>query len=466
VEQAQITGFQQLSARWSRILGAATTASLGLAVEMCLEELGQFTGVDVAFATLVDDDERVCDDWHWIRVGRHAVAPAVGSHLRDTFASVTEIVKLGHVVAVDDIDQLELSPSERSLATANNLRAIVVVPVQISTALIGIAGLLVFDEARAWDKSIVQQMKLLSELLVRAVIRTRDRGALALADARARRISEFIPAGLLLVAMDASVNWVSPSFLRMSQAGAKELAGRCVLDITHPEDHVALSSAMTRSRVERTTVTVRLCLDAEWRWCDLSLRLASEPDSGVPDEFVVSVHDSHARQIEAEELARASRCDPLTGAANRVGLTHALTDLTARDARIIVAYCDVDDFKLVNDRDGHAAGDQLLRTISHALRSAVRPEDVVARIGGDEFAVVIHDSGAPDAAATLAKRILSSIENAARGVTVSIGVSEGASAHEASTLVRIADEALYEAKRLGKNRFVVRVFVADPPNEI
>ena len=224
VKQLGAKSFQQLSGRWSRVLGAATTSTLGTALELCLEDLGEFTEVDVAFATLVDDDELVCDDWHWVRPGKDAVAPAVGSHLGETFASAMEFVKLGHVVAVSDVDELELSPSERAIATTNHLRAVIVVPVQIGSALIGIAGLLVLDEPRTWDKAIIEQMKLLSELLVRAVIRTRDRGALALADARARRISEFIPDGLLLTATDGTINWTSPSFSRLS--GDPRRAGR------------------------------------------------------------------------------------------------------------------------------------------------------------------------------------------------------------------------------------------------
>lgn len=460
VTQAEITTFEQLSARWSRVLGAATVETLGAALEMCLEDLGRFACVDVAFVTLVDDDECVCDDWHWIRPGKQAVSPAVGSHLRDTFASVTEFLKAGHVVAVNDITTLELSPSETALATANRLRAIAVVPVQISTALIGLAGLLVLDEPREWDRSILQQMKMLSELLVRAVIRNRDRGALALADARARRISEFVPAGLVLTDVKGFVNWVTPSFERMAGASARDLIGRHLLDLAHPDDHDSLSGALQGSARETVTATARLLLAGEWRWCDLSLRLASEPDSGVPDETIVSVHDNHRRQLETEELARASERDQLTGVANRSGLARSLDELAAQSASIIVAYCDVDGFKLVNDRDGHAAGDEALCAIARALLSAVRPQDIVARVGGDEFAVVIHDAAASRDIEAIAERMLASVrQDVPRATaTLSIGISGPGPAGEASALLHAADRALYDAKRLGKDRFVVHPF--------
>jgi diguanylate cyclase (GGDEF)-like protein/PAS domain S-box-containing protein len=467
VRQSDITSFQQLSARWSRVLGAANTSTLGSALEICLEDLGQFTGVDVAFVTLLDDDERVCDDWHWIRDGHRAIAPAVGSHLRETFASVAEFARLGHVVAVKDVDKVELSPSERAMATSNDLRAAVIVPVQISSALIGVAGLLVLGEPREWDRSIEAQMKLLSELLVRAVIRTRDRGALALADARARRISEFILEGLLLVATDGTIEWVSPSFVRMSGSTSHDLEGRTVSEIAHPEDRESFEAAVRQSLREPTTTSLRVARYSDWRWCDVSLRLASEPDSGVPDEIVMSVRDNHERQIETDKLTRATELDPLTGVANRAGLARALADLGTRHMQVTVAYCDIDDFKQANDTYGHAAGDQLLRSVARALSSAVRPDDLVARLGGDEFVVAIADPGNVRDAVAVGERLLAAVRSApfdGPSATLSIGIAGPGPASTATAILRAADQAMYAAKRSGKDRFIARTL--DPPTDL
>ncbi len=466
VRQSDVTSFQQLSARWSRVLGAATTSTLGSALEICLEDLGQFTNVDVAFVSLVDDDECVCDDWHWIRPGKLAVAPAIGSHLRETFASATEFVKLGHVVAVSDLDEIEVSPSERAIADANQLRALVIIPVQIGSDLIGVAGLLVLGEPREWDRTIVSQMKLFAALVVRAVIRTRDRGALALADARARRIAEFILEGLLLVTTDGTIEWVSPSFVRMTYATAKVLLGRSVMESAQPDERDSFLAAFRRSADQPTTTIVRIQRNAEWRWCDVSLRLASEPDSGVPDEIVISVRDNHDRQLQAEALTRATELDPLTGALNRSGLARTFTDLAARHAQVTVAYCDIDDFKRANDSHGHDAGDELLRGVARALSSAVRPDDIVARLGGDEFVVVVVDPGNARDATEIGKRLLGAVSQAplrAAAATLSIGVAGPGPARAASAIVRAADQAMYEAKRSGKNRFVATTF--DPSSD-
>lgn len=457
--QVWTRSFQQLSARWSRVLGAATTSTLGDALDVCLEDLGEYTNVDIAFATLVDHDDRVCDDWHWVRPGKAAISPAVGSRFQDTFASAMEFLKLGHPTMVGDIADLELSPSERAMATTNHLRAVMLVPVQISSALIGIAGLLVLDEPRTWDKKVLEQVTLLSELLVRAVIRTRDRGALALADARARRISEFIPDGLLLATTDGTVNWVSPSLARMVAASPEDLVGIHVLQVAHPDDHDVLRAALLRSIDEPAHVSLRVCRNGEWRWCDASLRLASEPDSRAPDEIVISIRDNHERQLRTEALKRATELDPLTLVLNRAGLARSLDELAADNASVVVAYCDIDDFKRVNDRDGHEAGDEQLRSVARALSAAVRPEDVVARLGGDEFAVAV--AGARDVrdAITLGERLLDAMRSAStpgRGVTLSIGVVGPGPAHAAAELMDAADRAMYEAKRAGKDRFIAR----------
>src|SRR3977135_3919827 len=109
---------------------------------------------------------------------------------------------------------------------------------------------------------------------------------------------------------------------------------------------------------EPTTTIVRVQREAEWRWCDVSLRLASEPDSGVPDEIVISVRDNHERQLQAEALTRATELDPLTGVANRSGLARAFAALAARHAQVTVAYCDIDDFKQANDSHGHARSEE------------------------------------------------------------------------------------------------------------
>ena len=162
---------------------------------------------------------------------------------------------------------------------------------------------------------------------------------------------------------------------------------------------------------------------------------------------------------DAERHAVDAATDPLTGLANQRtfqdGLRAELSRARRHGTPLAVALVDVDDFKEVNDTCGHAVGDRVLTTIAELLRSALRSEDLLARIGGDEFAVVLPASDATAAAAALerARRRIARAQ-VAEGATVSIsvGICDTAHATDAEALQRRADGALYVSKESGRNR--------------
>lgn len=156
--------------------------------------------------------------------------------------------------------------------------------------------------------------------------------------------------------------------------------------------------------------------------------------------------------------------DALTGLFNRRYLTETLQRELARCARearpLSVVMLDVDHFKALNDASGHEAGDRVLQALSGLLAEQVRQEDVACRFGGEEFVIVLPGASAADAAARAEAwreavlRLQVPHQDATLSVTVSMGVAErGAGAH-ADDLLRRADQALYEAKRGGRNRVV------------
>ena len=172
--------------------------------------------------------------------------------------------------------------------------------------------------------------------------------------------------------------------------------------------------------------------------------------------FSALVHDITERRRLEEELRHQAFHDSLTGLANRAlfadRLAHALE---RRGGRATVLYFDVDDFKLVNDQQGHAAGDMLLVAIAQRLSTMLRPGDTAARLGGDEFAVLFEDGDAASASG-IAQRLLDlfaePFTSSGRSLSaqVSVGVAVGADGVSAERLLREADVAMYEAKRRGK----------------
>lgn len=165
------------------------------------------------------------------------------------------------------------------------------------------------------------------------------------------------------------------------------------------------------------------------------------------------------------ELDFAASHDPLTGLLNRRGLDRVLEEAGESGEALGLLLLDLDGFKLINDRHGHQAGDDLLKQVAMRLKGVVRPGDIVARLGGDEFALVIR--GVEDAVALseIADRAVSVVMAPfmLMGQFVSVGASVGVSVKSerdsehwtAEALTRAADQALYGAKRAGKGRSMV-----------
>jgi diguanylate cyclase (GGDEF)-like protein len=165
-----------------------------------------------------------------------------------------------------------------------------------------------------------------------------------------------------------------------------------------------------------------------------------------------------------ERLAYMATHDPLTGLPNRPlfkdRLTLALTHAKRDQQRLAVMLLDLDHFKDVNDALGHTVGDELLQVISARLRMALRQGDTVARIGGDEFLLLLPGIVRSEDAARIAEKILEAVhqplerEGRRFRVTVSIGIAiYPEDGDDADTLMRKADEAMYGAKKHGRNNY-------------
>ncbi|MEO7016677.1 MAG: diguanylate cyclase [Leifsonia sp.] len=199
-------------------------------------------------------------------------------------------------------------------------------------------------------------------------------------------------------------------------------------------------------------------------------------ESRDPDPAGAELHYALARQAEQvlrrirlqNQLEAIALYDPLTGAANRTllrtRLTTALADSERERLPITVLFVDLDGFKEINDLFDHSAGDDVLRVIARRVAASVRPDDLVARFGGDEFLVVCENTGA-DAALLIADRLRESIKEPLlgiadeRAITASIGVAvhvpTGGSPLAPLEVFRSADAAMYDAKNGGKDRVTI-----------
>jgi diguanylate cyclase (GGDEF)-like protein len=169
---------------------------------------------------------------------------------------------------------------------------------------------------------------------------------------------------------------------------------------------------------------------------------------------------SQLRRTQAQ-LELLATHDPLTTVLNARAFASQVAQELGRNRRygrpLALIYLDLDDFKKVNDAHGHATGDAVLRLVADAMRSAVRQSDFVGRLGGDEFGVLMPETDG-SVAHSVANRLAGGIRTVFRGtpsVTASIGVVAVTGTEAGSDeLLRKADQAMYEAKRAGKDRVV------------
>jgi diguanylate cyclase (GGDEF)-like protein len=160
--------------------------------------------------------------------------------------------------------------------------------------------------------------------------------------------------------------------------------------------------------------------------------------------------ETRARLLDSE---RAALTDPLTGIGNRRHADAFLADVAPGDA---IALVDIDRFKRINDENGHAAGDEVLRKLAEHLARQVRANDHVARFGGEEFLVLL--SGGSSTAVAAIQRIAHAWTDISDGVTFSAGVAAHTAGRPVIETLAAADRALYQAKARGRDRVVA----ADP----
>jgi len=195
----------------------------------------------------------------------------------------------------------------------------------------------------------------------------------------------------------------------------------------------------------------------------LSISVVRDPSGNVVNYIGVFSDISLFKDHEAE-LDRIAHYDPLTGTPNRRLLADRLDQAILRAGRnghtLAVCYLDLDGFKEVNDRQGHAAGDKLLIGVTNSLKHMLRAEDTLARIGGDEFVLLMTDLLSPEECTQVLDRVLQTIKQPVEinglkvSVSASIGVSLFPQDHvDADTLLRHADQAMYMAKEAGKSRY-------------
>jgi diguanylate cyclase (GGDEF)-like protein/PAS domain S-box-containing protein len=246
-----------------------------------------------------------------------------------------------------------------------------------------------------------------------------------------------------------SVVQVNEALCRMLGRSEAELVGADLLDHVHPEDRAAALADCAKERYAAERRYLRS--DGSVRWLGVS-SIDVQPIDGQPGYRLVHTVDITATKSREQRLEHDARHDPLTGLANRRALGEALDDRRIRAGGSALLFCDLDDFKLVNDRYGHDVGDRVLVEVGRRLQATARGADVVARLGGDEFVVLGRELD-HISAVRLAHRLSTAVgrpmTDIVPGLTISctVGVAVGGPGDDTADLLARADRQLLESKR-------------------
>lgn len=289
--------------------------------------------------------------------------------------------------------------------------------------------------------------------------------ALVLSQRRYRLLAEHATDVVYRTSLDGVTEWISEGVERILGFPPDHYIGRSGRDIVSPEDRDFVDVIMAEVLAgTRQSARFRMpTKDGGTRWVDATVH-AVRDDDGRPIGFVGGWRDVHAEVEAGRVLDRQARTDDLTGLLNRrevfAHLAERLRPGETPSDRVAVAFCDLDGFKSINDRMGHAVGDRMLQVVSQRIRGCLRGHDLVARVGGDEFLLVLGGVSTPEAAVTVAEKVRRAVRAPLRingfevPASVSVGVTLADDHDDLEALVARADRAMYLAKEAGRDQVV------------
>jgi len=377
----------------------------------------------------------------------------------------------GEAVVVHDLPASVAAQVDewRRFIEREGLRAQVVLPLRSLDVTVGVLGIYA-TEADAFADDEVRQLCELANNLGYHLHTQQSEQARLTAEAQLRLYGRALDSsinGIMItdaLAPAHPIVYVNAAMEAITGYAAHEvLGGNGRIFLGNDVDQAALEGIRVALRQRSPGHAVLRCRrkDGTPFWNELFLAPVAD-EKGVVTHFVSVFNDVTERVRREQDLEHLATRDVLTGLANRTLLGDRLEQTIARAQRdqsaVGVLLVDLDQFKHVNDNLGHAVGDMLLKAVALRLEDCIRDGDTVARMGGDEFVVVLSEPERPDDATGVARKILAALEQPVKVneqelfVAASVGISlYPRDGQDAESLLRLADLAMYQAKENGRN---------------
>jgi diguanylate cyclase (GGDEF)-like protein/PAS domain S-box-containing protein len=291
-----------------------------------------------------------------------------------------------------------------------------------------------------------------------------ERTALRESEERFRALTEQSTDIIFIADPTGQIKYASPSVHTVLAVHGDSLVGTNIVDRVHPHDFARIKSTGPRSVADRQNPIVEFRLrHADGRWLHSECIVRNLIEHKNIGGIVYNARNITERKHAQEQLLFNATHDALTGLPDRalfLGRLQSVVDRMKRHPHeaAAVLFVDIDDFKVVNDCYGHAIGDALIKEVSNRLQACLRSDSIIARMGGDEFTVLVEEVTDPSDAIRVAERIQSSFEQPflLEGLEVfksmSIGIALTSPETSAEALLQNADIAMYRAKSQGKAR--------------
>jgi len=371
----------------------------------------------------------------------------------------THAVAAGEVLVVEDLNHDDRFADHPLAAPDTSLRFYAGAPLTVKDG-VHVGTLCVGDDRpRSFE---TEDRTLLSMLADAAADLLRARQANQTVHSLASALAQIEEAVLITEAAPLDppgprITWVNPAYTKMTGYSAEELIGNTPRMLQGPKTDPDIL-AEVRASLEAEEPVRAETVNYRKNGTPYVVSWVLSPvydDEGTLTHWASVQRDVTAQRLRERHLEHAAAHDPLTGLLKRNGLDREIQSAldASTDSAGAVLFLDLDRFKQVNDSLGHGAGDDLLRAVAATMTDAVRAEDVVARIGGDEFAIWLPGHLEREAVLQIADRLVDALERpyAVQGHTVYVGASIGvvpttARYDRAEDILRDADTAMYHAK--------------------
>jgi diguanylate cyclase (GGDEF)-like protein/PAS domain S-box-containing protein len=431
-------------------------------IREALGTVGSFINADRSYVYLFSDDRKTATMAYEWTAADGATSSDRQVAVSDFPWTMQRLLQFQHI-ALEVDDMPEEAAEERKAYLAAGNRSVVVIPMVYNRETLGVLGVGSASSLR-WSEEVVALLRITGEIFINALQRNRVERALRESEARYRLMAENSNDIISRTTTSSVILYASDASRRLLGFDPAELVGKSIYEFMHPDDREETRHlSFLINETTPTTYTYRLIKKSgNAVWFETTSRAVRNPSTNQVDEFISVSRDITERKIVEEQIEHQAYHDALTGLPNRRlfrdRLTIALAHARRMDTPLAVVFLDLDRFKDVNDSLGHSFGDELLKAIAIRLKTALRQEDSIARMGGDEFTILIANLKTPNDAAKIAQKILEvvaqplRIEGTEVFITTSVGIALFPNDGDtAEALLKNADHAMYRAKEAGPN---------------